>query len=399
MSVLSQKPVFRRELLPVFVAGIVVLAIPAVLLNLRFFQQGGFRSQVRTGIGHFQARRYDQAILSWQEALRADPTDPEPYQLLANAYLQLGAPDQALPLLRRLTELAPRTPELYSQIAEAVALTGDGDALGAAKQAVEKEPGSARAHALLGIQYGDRQDHVASVGELSKAHLLSPDDNKVEASLAQAQLNAADLDGAEKTSRNILARDRDYATAWFVLGWSYSRRTPTPENVREGIAAFAQTVRLRPKEAVAHAELGRLQLIAGDLPAATRSLEAAWRMGPQTDQVAFQLAEAYRRAGQTQKAQQMQATFARLHSAVTRRDALKKRLSVDPNDLDARLELGVLELDAGNLNEAGGYLQRVVQARPDDPQALAAAVRFFTQAGDAQRARAFQERLIKGRKR
>ena len=376
-------------------ALLAVLAVVGAILGRRALTYNRVEQKHLTaGSEHFQAGRLAEAASSWEEALRAAPGDPLPYQFLAKVYLENGAPERALPLLKRLIELAPSTPEVYSQLAEAIALSNKGNALEAARQAVAKEPGSAKAHVLLGIQLSNQQDHATAIAELTRATLLAPTDDRIATSLAQAQLNAADLAGAEKTARGVLKRNPSFTTAWFVLGWAFSRQTPTPENLKEGIAAFEKALELKPDQLEARAELGRLFLGAGQPQKAREALETVW-MEIKTDTVAFQLSNVYKQLGDTQKAQEFQKEFERLHTLTTQREALRKRLSTNSEDVPTATALAKVELGLDNRDETAALLEGILQAKPDSTEALELIVELFKRSGDSARAEEYQRRLAK----
>ncbi len=377
------------------IALVAVIAVAgAVFGRLAMTRNSAGQKYLTAGSAHYQAGRLGEAASSWEEALRAAPSDPLAYELLSKIYLENGAPDRALPLLKRLIQLAPNTPEVYSQLAEAMALTSTGNAMEAAKRAVAKEPGSAKAHVLLGIQLSNQQDHATAIAELTRATLLAPNDDKIATSLGQAQLNAADLAGAEKTARGVLKRTPSFTTAWFVLGWAFSRQTPTPENLKEGIAAFEKALELKPDQLEARAELGRLFLAAGQPQKAKEALETVW-MGIKTDNVAFQLSNVYKQLGDTQKAQEFQKEFNRLHTLTTQREALRKRFSTNPQDVETATELAKVELGLDNRDETAALLQGILQAKPDSTEALEMIVELFKRSGDSARGEEYQTRLTK----
>jgi Flp pilus assembly protein TadD len=385
----------QNKALPFLLGTLVLLGGLAFFVQKNFLQGGEYRQHLSAGSAFFESKQTSKAMSEWQAAIKADPTQPQPYQLLSDTYIQTGRPAEAIPLLKQLITIAPQTKGVYSQLAEVIALTGKGNIADAAKEAVAREPDSAKAHAILGISYGNQQNHAMAVSELRKATLLAPTDNTIIVSLAQAQLNAADLEGAEKTARTVIAQSPNYATAWYVLGWSFSRRTPTPNNIKEALNAFEKSIIIDPTNVEVMTELGRLYLSEGRLPQAQTMLEKAWRGGTHTDQLAFQLAQLYRRQNNTAKATEMQTTFEKLHKAVTEREALTKRLSTNPNDADTALALAELEFEAENTEEALSLLQGVLQVRPSDPHALRDAIRFFEKVGDSARVKEFKERLAK----
>ena len=69
------------------------------------------------------------------------------------------------------------------------------------------------------------------------------------------------------------------------------------------------------------------------------------------------------------------------------RAALEKILQSDPNSATALVELGHLELRAGNGNKAADYLRRATSVRPDDAIAAFDYARALAQSGDLPQAR------------
>ncbi|HZP81544.1 MAG TPA: tetratricopeptide repeat protein [Chthonomonadaceae bacterium] len=246
---------------------LLVCVVAAVALNLRFLRDRPVQAHILQGVAMQQAGKLTEAEQEWRTALRLAPSRREPYQLLSALYMKTDRPEAALPLLERLRQLAPNADHTLCNLAEAYTRTGQGEkALETARQAVVIEPQCPRAHALLGILLGDRQEKSGAVTELTRAAALAPDDEKIVTSLAQAQLTAGDLDGAERTARAVVARWPRYPTAWYVLGSVFAARPATPENLREGIAAFTQVAELKPDWEEARTELQRLRARQRALP-------------------------------------------------------------------------------------------------------------------------------------
>ncbi len=206
-------------------------------------------------------------------------------------------------------------------------------------------------------------------------------------------MNGADLEGVEKTVQPIISRNPKQARGYYLLGWSYSRRTPTPENLDKATAAFSTAYALNPEMTDIPAELGRLRILAGDYQGAVVQLTKAWNSGPHTDDVAFNLAKAYRSLGDKAKATQMSEEFRHLSDIKTRSSALQKRLATNPNDVEAALELAELEVNRQNWEEAGPLIQALLKIRPDDTRLLKSAIRFYQGIGDKEGLKYFSERL------
>jgi Flp pilus assembly protein TadD len=388
----TKKNISRLVALLGVMAGLSAIAIP---INLYYAGNAKVRPHLQKGVQLYQAGKVEEAIASWRTALQNDPNHPVAYRLLSEALLQQGMAEEAVPLLKQLEKLNPKEEHLYCRLAEAAALTVSGEtALNASKEAVSKEPDCGRAHALYGIQMGERQDHAVAVSELSRALVLEPGNTRIALSLAQAQLNAADLDGVEKTIRQVLVAKPGEAKAHYLLGWAYARRTPTPENLKQATDSFLKAYQLNPGLSDVPAELGRLRILAGDSAGAKTYLEKAWTVGPQTEDVAFNLAKVYRSLGDTVNAATMNAEFKRLADRKTRTESLQKRLSTNQNDIDAAIELAELSVEAKNWEEASALLQPLQSMRPDDVRVLTASVKLYQGIGDTESAKAFEQRLV-----
>jgi Flp pilus assembly protein TadD len=107
----------------------------------------------------------------------------------------------------------------------------------------------------------------------------------------RAQEAATELAGAEKKlgPAFLLSYFRGLALA----------RAAKPE---EALAAFQEAVQLDPKNAEAHANLGKTQLTLGNWNEATPELREALRLDPGNTQAKRLLSQAYRRAGDAQNA-------------------------------------------------------------------------------------------------
>ena len=385
----------KRSRLVYLLSALAALAVVAAVVNFRYVGRSEMRQHLNEGIRLYQAGKEPEAIEQWRAAMRSDPTHPDAYRLLAQALTTGGHPDEALPLLRQLEKIAPNSPGLYSQLAEAEATIGNGTdaAFNAAKRAVEKEPDSANAHALYGIQLSEQEKHAEAVSELTRAITLAPGDDRIAVSLAQAQLGAADVEGGVKTLETVITRSPGDAKAHYLLGWAYARRTPTPENLAKATAAFEKARTLNPEQKEIPAELGRLKILARDYRGAIAPLETAWKQGPPTDEIAYNLSKAYRATGDAARATQMSQEFKRLSDAKTTEAELRKRLALDSKDVVAATQLAELQVQTQNWEEAGPLIQTLLRIRPDDERVLRAAARLYAGVGDTQSAAVFEERL------
>ncbi|MDE2924117.1 MAG: tetratricopeptide repeat protein [Acidobacteriota bacterium] len=190
--------------------------------------------------------------------------------------------------------------------------------------------------------------------------------------------------------RAALALDPDYAPARVRFAEALERTGQFDAAERE----YAQAARLDPANAHAHAGRGRLALAAGDPDAAIRHLSRARELAAENRSFAVTLAQAYARAGDRERGQQIAAAARSLGRINYRDDPI--RSSVHDLALDARsylrranahrvhgeLDLARRELRAGidvdaSRPELHFALAEVLAASGDAAGSLAAARRAY----------------------
>ncbi len=383
-----------------YVLVLVVLAAIAAVVYVLYLGSSGWRRHVNKGLEFAASNKPVEAEAQWRDAIRVDPSRHEPYQLLSSLYLESDRADMAVPLLERLKSVAPSTPHTLCGLAEAYTRVDRiKEGLATSRQAVIVEPNCGRAHAILGVHLGQSEQTREAIDELTKANRLLPNDDKIAMSLAQAQLDAMDYPKAEALARAVLAKDPKYATGWYTLGRAFTRRTPTPENLKTAIDAFEKTVELNPGIGDAYAELGRLKVLSGDPQGAVKSLTFVWERGTRTKETAYNLAAAYRKIGLPKEAAKMSLEFKRLSDYQTEKDILLKRMQVHPGDSDIVIEFAELEVASGDASEAVNYLKLVLQERPHEKRALQAMVAACEKLKQPEMVTAYRERLAGAQRR
>lgn len=366
----------RKRLFILLSAGVVLLTV-AVIVNLAYLQDRKSQRFVDEGISHFQAKRLPEAAQAWRSALVADPENLTACRLLSDLYIETGEYEAAVPLLEKLYSRTPRNPHVACRLSEAYNYLGRNDrSLEIARAAVEFEPDCSRAHALLGIQLGNQNNTTESVKALAKAYQLEPTSEKIALSFAQAQLAAIDLDGAEKTIRKVIESNPRSAMANYLLGWTYRRRSQTPENVRAAIDAFEKAVQLDPSRKDAFVELGKLYAQTKRYEEARVVLESLWQSPPRSPQVAFTLAQVYRALKMPAQAEKMTRDFKQLNEEQEEYNSLRKRLQTDPSSIDVPVRMAELSLKRGDLQEASVLLREALRRNPDHPKAAELAVKL-----------------------
>jgi tetratricopeptide (TPR) repeat protein/HEAT repeat protein len=139
------------------------------------------------------------------------PGDVEILTSLERVRTQRGDLAGAITVLRQLTTADPRRASQYLErmAAHAIALYRDEEALGYAREAVERNPDDAGAHRRLGDLMRARQDATGAIA--SYRHALALDDRLFETAFELAEMHLArGEDGeADRVYRGVLARAPD----------------------------------------------------------------------------------------------------------------------------------------------------------------------------------------------
>lgn len=150
--------------------------------------------------------------------------------------------------LRKATELTPDAPEPHLDLAAVLI-----DALGMPEEALEhlrtarralREPlHEASMHALRGRAFLSLEDYPSAVDELRRARKLAPDDPDIALDLAEARIDALDLEAAHRDLDDAQRLDPELARPRFLRGVLLDRAGRTEEAARE----FAAAARMDPE--------------------------------------------------------------------------------------------------------------------------------------------------------
>jgi cytochrome c-type biogenesis protein CcmH len=163
------------------------------------------------GVAHDEA-----GLKALEERSAQNPNDPEALVLLARSYADLGRYVDAAKSYERLTQIIPDEPILWTDYAEALAMT-HGSLQGGPTKLLERalalNPNHAKALALSGTAAMERGDHAAAVRHWEKLIKLIPPEysedirmvkesiHQARQMLAQSKGGKAALERIDKTSK------------------------------------------------------------------------------------------------------------------------------------------------------------------------------------------------------
>lgn len=168
---------------------------------------------------------------------------------------------------------------------------------------------------------------------------------------------AGQLDSAEKTYRQLLAANPGQVDLLYLLSsLLLATRPEEAVNLAQSAVECAHGAGgMGVPQSILHDHYAACLLARGVEPAReAEQLAAACALDPGTPERLFRLAEARRRAGDSQGAM----------------DTLVRYLQQRSGDLDARTNLGALQMQCGLLPESIGSLQEVIKVNPRHSSAL-----------------------------
>ena len=214
-----------------FAAGLIALFVPitsgALYLNL------GTPSAVDTEALHQElvaaqaaanpappAGAIEELLPALEEKLKANPNDVQGWMLLGNSYLSMGNYEKAMPALVRANELQPGNSELLTSLAEATALSRDGDLSGEPteylSQALQANPANPQALWLAAVAKQQIGKHTEAIAQLDQLRQIVGDNPEAIASidsLVARSEEALAVTGTDSDTNTASAASSDAATA------------------------------------------------------------------------------------------------------------------------------------------------------------------------------------------
>ena len=296
--------------------------------------------------------RLIEAEAALREAMRLAPTDETTRVELSRLLVNVGRADEALEAVSPFLNGAKASLNALSAAGDALKAAGRLDeALQAYERARAVAPASAVAeHNVAGV-LGDLQRYPEAAAAARRAFAKGLDAPQTWLVQARALQGMGELDEAERSYREAIRRQPDYADALGDLAQLIWMRTAdiaaAQAPLDEAIRAFPQGAPLRLKRAF-------LQEYAGDLEGAYRDLVAA----PPTAQADW---------GLQVRAAQLAARF----EPALALDHARSGLAKQPNDAVAMITLAQAQLACGDASAAAETAAAVRERWPLDQHAIA----------------------------
>ncbi len=406
-----------------------VLAGTAVVVNVSYARRrAAARALARAAAASSSpAVDWQARIRELAEQLERDPANAAARFQLAEVYHRLGDPPRALAQLRLLERQRPADPEVFLRRAAVLKRAGDfNPAERAARRALALQPESVEARAWLGdfsLERGRAREALAfytdclkrqpeaafcllgkgralealfrqqnpvaipdMVGPVEQAVRLQPDDPLGLLVLARMQFTyLKQPEAAEQTALRAARLEPHSAGSYILLAEIALSLPPTPQTLQRAGEYAYEGGRRNLREPRPPYQLGRLYLQQNDLPRAIKALERSVQLGALPEAVS-QLAIAYRRAGNAERADHFAEVYQRHTERLERRDALLRQLARQRRGrgttagvpaqrvavlrvLRLHLALAELYLEAGQPEIAENWLRAAHHLAPGDAHA------------------------------
>jgi Flp pilus assembly protein TadD len=257
----------------------------------------------------------EAAVAAARELLAGHPTS-ELYNLLSRAYLATGRIQEAYDALREATRLEPGAVDNYIDLAS-ICLEHDNLDLGLeiAEIGLRQRPGSWMLHVLRGVLLALKARIGEAEAAFEEAHRLAPAEPVPYAALGMAWMQSGQAQKAVEVLRAEFPRATDHVVPYiFAVALLRSGVEPGSEAALEAVGGLRASIRARADFAPARAELGRLLLKRNEVDAAILELERAAELDPAGTPALYALGQAYRRKGESEKAQALLARVSRLNT-------------------------------------------------------------------------------------
>lgn len=302
---------------------------------------------LRNAAALLRNRQFPAAVAAYQTILQTEPHNEKAELGLAAAYYGVYNYDQMRRLLREAAASHPKSAASLVELGKLdIHLLHYGDAILELTRAVRREPSFAAAHEQLGVAYQAKGDEQKALVEFNEAIRLAPDS----------------------------------ASAHYFRGSLYADRNDHDRAYQDATAAYRAEATTQTRELLA-----KTALSAGKCDESVELLQPLAQSEDAAPEDIYLLSRAYKCAGQTQRAKEMQDEYEK--RSQTLRDAKTRKMHADH-----------LAINAGELarkNQLAPALTVLSQALEEDPEngpSLAQLAKIDFSRGDVAKA---QEEIAK----
>jgi len=294
------------------------------------------------------------------DALQKDPGFALAYSGLADANLQMYGQkkdkywsERAVDAAKKAAQLNDKLPEVHFALGSAYAVTGQTvQAIAEDKRALDLAPNSDEAYRRLGNAYIANGQKDEAIKALEKAVELNSYYWYNLSALGNAYFRFGEMDKAVQAYQQVIQLEPGNPVGYSNLGAAYF----TMGKYDDGIATFQKSLQIKPTADI-YTNLGTGYFYLKRYPEALSMFEKSVEMNPEDETTMGNLADGYRIAGNTPKAQE---TYDKAISLGF------KELRVNPRDADVAGRLALYYAKKGDTQQADVFVKRARAINPAD---------------------------------
>jgi eukaryotic-like serine/threonine-protein kinase len=314
--------------------------------------------------GQQDPKNIQAAINLFEQAIKMDSGFALAYTGLSDASMLMYREkkdrfwsERGIAAAREAERLNTKLPEVHLSLGTAYSSTGQTtEAITELKKALELSPNSDEAYRRLGNAYADVGQYEPAIQTLKKAADLNPYYWVNLTALGTAYFMSGDYDKALKQYQAVTVLEPDNAAGYDNVGSVYSRMG----KYEESITAYQRALQIQPYAAT-YSNLATAFFYLKRYPEAVQTFEKAVEMNPGEETYTGNLADAYRWAGQKDKAN---PTYDKAISLAY------KQLQVNPRDATIMGHLALYYAKKGDTAQAKEFIKRARGIDPSDVYSL-----------------------------
>ena len=300
------------------------------------------------------ATSIQSALDYFDQALKADPKFALAYTGVADASLRMNSiqkdslwTQKALAAAQQAQQLNDKLPEVHATLGAAYRATGKySEAVAELNHAISLAPSSDDAYRKLGDTYLTSGNGRAAIEALQKAVELNPYYWVNHNALGNAYFQLGDYSKALTAYQRVTVLEPDIDAGYENMGSVYLQQANYPE----AIPYFRKALQIEPYYTT-YSNLGTAYFNLKQYPQAVEMFEKAATLTPNEAVTAVNLADAYRSAGQKDKARD---TYQRAISLAF------KELQTNPQDADAMCQIALSYANLGDSQQAQTFIRRAL---------------------------------------
>lgn len=226
-----------------------------------------------------------EAISAYERALNVKPELPEVYTTLSSLYQSQSQIEKAIEVIRKGIKLYPENGDMFVNLTWFLSLADrPSEAVNFGQQAVKLMPDNYMAHTNLCRAYNDLKMYPQAALECSKSLTLQPDDGETYLYLASAN----DLQNKKEIAKQyykkavtglteVTGKEPENSDAWYLLGNAYFYDNKQLSNA---IEAYKRSLELNPNFPKAVLNLGYMYVFDKKPALATEQYNILLKMHP-----------------------------------------------------------------------------------------------------------------------